>query len=512
MGIWSFYFLLKLYFYLRGYIRFNFLLNILLAVFIILPVPKTAPACKFLKIAKFILSLVLAFLLFWYDSWLPPLFYSIRKLMETGGISSGFIIRFIASNIDLIQASILTAVFIITVLLRRYLKFLTPVIFILMLLVPLLSAGKQKEDMGTYLNAFYQSESKRIVHFEKAKSAGQDFDIIILHICSLSWDDLRTVGMENNPFFKQFNFLFTNFNSVSSYTTPSIIRLLRENCGQERHDALYHDSPKECFLLESLRGLGYETYSAVDNDAPPSYNWIPDAINYGLIDPPIDFRGLPIRQYDFDNSPIYDDLSILKRWWDIRQKSGGEKAALYFDITTLHIGAHWTDDKDWWKKNPSVLYGEYLANLFENLQNFFNVLASSGRNFVVIFIPEHGAALRSSSIQAADIRDIPLPKITLIPVGIKFIGKRYPLDSIPQQKIISKPASYLAISYLLSSFLKESPFDGTGRFPSQNLLTEIPETNFVSANKEAIIVKKGSDHYLCGKDKQWVKLPPSAVP
>jgi hypothetical protein len=91
--------------------------------------------------------------------------------------------------------------------------------------------------------------------------------------------------------------------------------------------------------LESFRSQGYETYSAIDNDAPPSYNWIPDMINFGLLDPPIDFKGLPVRQYDFDNSPIYDDLGVLKKWWEMRQGSNAEKAALYFDITTLHIGA-----------------------------------------------------------------------------------------------------------------------------------------------------------------------------
>jgi len=510
MGIWSFYFLCKLYLYFRGYIRFNFILNTLFAIFIILPVPKTAPVYRFLKTAKFLLSLFLAFLLFWYDSWLPPLFYSIRKLMETGGISFGYIIRYVLTNVSLVEALILTVVLVLIILLRNRLRLLTPAVFILMLVVPLLDLAKdKKEDMSAHLNKFYQSESERIIHFEKLKTASPNFDIIILHVCSLSWDDLQTAGMENHPFFRQFDFLFTNFNSVTTYTTPAVVRLLKANCGQRSHDAVFQDAPRECFLLESFRSQGYETYSAIDNDAPPTYNWIPDMINFGLLDPPIDFKGLPVRQYDFDNSPIYDDLGVLKKWWEMRQSSNSEKAALYFDITTLHIGAHLVDDKDWWGKNPVSLYKEFLGNLFGNLENFFGMLSSSGRNFVVVFVPEHGAALRGSSIQAADLRDIPLPNITLVPVGIKLIGNGYSLTP-PQHEIISKPVSYLAISYLLSSFLKVSPF-GTDQFPPKDFLSGIPETNFVSENKEALVMKSGTDYFLYGKDRQWIKLPPSTL-
>lgn len=510
MGIWSFYFLCKLYLYLRGYVRFNLLLNILLAIFITLPVPKNAPAYKSLKIAKVFLSLLLAFLLFWYDSWLPPLLYSLGKLLETGGISFGYVVRFVATNINLLEALGPTIVLILIIFLRNRLRLLTPAVFVLMLAVPLLVPGKDgKEDLSAYLNEFYQSESKRMVPFEKSKTAGHDFDIIILHVCSLSWDDLRAADMEQHPFFRQFDFLFANFNSVTGYTTPAVLRLLRANCGQRPHEGIYQDAPRECFLLESLRSQGYETFSAIDNDAPPSYNWIPDMIQHGLLDPPIDFKGLPIHQYDFDNSPIYDDFSILKKWWDMRQNSGARKAALYFDITTLHVGARWAGDKDWWRKDPVSLYKEFLLNLFENLEKFFDLLSSSGRNFVVVFVPEHGAALRGSSIQAADLRDIPLPKITLVPVGIKLIGNGYPLTP-PRQETISQPASYLALSYLLSSFLKVSPF-GTGRLSSKDVLAGVPETNFVSENKEALVVERGADYFLYGKDKQWLKLPPSAL-
>jgi cellulose synthase operon protein YhjU len=307
--------------------------------------------------------------------------------------------------------------------------------------------------------------------------------------------------LDNHPFFRQFNFLFTNFNSVSSYTNPSAIRLLRANCGQQKHDDLYNHAPKECYLLESLREKGYETYSAIDNDAP-EYNFVSDIVAHGLADPPMNLKGVSIQQYDFDGTPIYNDLELLQNWWNIRKQSKTERASLYFDLTTLHAGAHWAGEKSWWKKDPSDQYKEFVQTLFGNLEKFFKQIASSGKNFVIVFIPEHGMAVRGSSIQAPDLRDIPLPQITIVPVGIKLIGKGYP--PIPaRQEIISKPTSYLALSYMIVSFLKDFSF-ATDMFVLQNILSDIPETTFVSENQEAHIVKKGTDYFLYNKEKKWI--------
>lgn len=502
--MWSFYFLAKLYLYFRGYIRFHFILNLLFAIFILLPVPKKAPFYKYLKAARFFLSLTVAFLLAWYDSWFPPLFHSIQLLMETEGIATGYIIRFIFNILSSWETAVIILMFFICIAVRNRIT-LAPVVFILMLIVLPFEWGKaSKEDPGGYLAAFYRSEGNRVIRFEELSAEAIDFDIIILHVCSLSWDDIKAVGMEEHPFFKQFHYLFTNFNTVSSYTNPSVIRLLRANCGQRKHEALYQDEPRECFLLESLRYLGYETSSIVDNDAPPSYHYVYDMITYGLSDPPMDFKDTPVVLYDFDNSPIYDDLALFKKWWDIRHKSSSERAALYFDITTLHTGARWVKEKDWWQKDRIDRYRESLLYLFGIFEQFFNQMASSGRNFVIVFIPEHGAALQGTKIQPPELRDIPLPRITLVPVGIKLIGDGH--SPVPEhQKIISKPTSYLAVSYMLSCFLKEPPF-GPGSSVPSNILDNIPETKFVSENKEAVIVKKDEDYFLYGKEKKWFNL------
>ena len=261
--------------------------------------------------------------------------------------------------------------------------------------------------------------------------------------------------------------------------------------------------------MESLRGLGYETYSAVDNVSKVN-TFVDDIINFGRADPPIETKGLGIKQYDYDDNPLYDYLALLRRWLGIRQKSGAQKAALYCDIMTLHGGVHAADEKEWWKRDEVAHYKKQVLSLFGDMEKFFDDLAATGRNYVVVFIPEHGAALRGSSIQPKGLRDIPLPQITNIPVGIKLIGAGHP--RLPaRQELVTRPASYLAISYLLSSFAKEPPFGVGGQASLDKILAGVPETNFVSENEIVKVVKRGKDYFLFDKDRKWLDLPPSAL-
>ena len=507
MGLWSFYFLGKLYLYFRGFVRFDFVLNLLFAFFLMLPLSKKLPALRFLKGLKFTLALVCAFFLLWHETWFPPLFRTVRLLSETGGISPGYIVRFLRDSFSLMEAGTLSLIFVVCFALNKRIT-LTPLVLAGIIAVPLLAAKNTAAGIDNYLDNFYQSEAKRVIHFSEPNPNRPAFDVIILNICSLAWDDLRTVGLENNEFLRQFDLLFTNFNTVSSYTNPSAIRLLRANCGQGRHKDLYRSTGNECYVLETLRGQGFKTYAAIDNDAP-SYRFVEDIIAFGLADKPIGITDLPVLQYDFDGTPIYDDLAILNRWWDMRRSSSQTKAALYMDITTLHSGAHRADDKEWWTRERANLYREFAERLFGNLDEFFRTLSSSGRNFVVILVPEHGMALRGSSIQPSDMREIPLPSITTVPLGVKFIGQKFPRQP-ERQIIVSKQTSYLAIAHLLSSFLASPAFDRDSLL-TEEIIKGIPEVNFVAENEAALVVKKDGAFFFSGKTKKWDKLPSSEL-
>jgi len=379
---------------------------------------------------------------------------------------------------------------------------------ILLLIVPMREFGQHKEEMERYLDAFYQSESERVIRFQKAKTDNPDFDIVILHVCSLSWDDLKGVGLEADPFFKQFDYVFTDFNSATAYSNPSAIRLLRSNCGQPRHDALYNDAPGGCYLFDALRARRYETYFTLNHDGQYGH-FAEEVKRLGHLDEPLKPTGLPIQAYDFDGSPIFDNYTVLKKWWTIRQESKSSHAAVYYNTISLHDGAHWAGEKDWWKRNRTDQYREFAQKLFGDITKFFDLMTSSGRNAVILFVPEHGMSLRGSTLQAPGLRDIPLPQITVVPVGIKLIGKGLDRATV-QEQMISKSTSYLSLAYLLASFLKQNPFL-SGKSTFKEVIDKIPETDFVAENQGIRIVEKGAQYFLYGKEKKWITLPSNAL-
>ncbi len=509
MGLWNFYFLAKLYLYFKGFIRLGFFWNFLFMLFLIIPVPKQHKFYRLLTVVKYSLSVVFSLLLLWRDSWFPPLLDSIGSLNQQGWPSKEYIYRFLAGSFNPWELIVVVIILIFCIVATRYIR-LTPVVLFLLLIIPLSEFGQPKDETEKYSDTFYKSESGRVIHFEKAKKDDSDFDIIILHVCSLSWDDLKGVGIgKDAPFFKQFNYLLTDFNSVTAHSNPSAIRLLRASCGQTGHGALYKEALGECYLFEALRLQGYETYFTLNHDG--TYGHFAEEIRLlGHLGEPLKPTDIPIQAYNFDGSAIFDDYRALERWWMIRQESNANRAAVYYNTISLHEGAHWAGDKDWWKKYQRLEnYNGFVQKLFGDTTKFFDLIASSGRNAVVIFVPEHGMALRSNILQPAGLREIPLPQITRVPVGIKFIGKGYNSFQ-PHPVVISKPTSYLSISYLLASLIRENPF-GPNSPLSSKTIEDIPTTDFVSENEAARILKKGEGYFLYDKQKQWIRLSESSL-
>jgi cellulose synthase operon protein YhjU len=504
MGLWSFYFLGKFYLYFRGFIHFDFALNLLFFIFLVIPLPtQLVRYHKGVAVVRLLFCLILGLLLLWHDSWLPSIRDSLSFVNQEGLPSKEYLYRFILGFLNLLEVAVLAAIFIFCMLVRNRIK-LTPVVLAVILIIPLSELGQYKDDAGG-LDSFYRSEAARVIQFDKSEQLNPDFDIIILHICSLAWDDLKAVALEESQFFKQFDYLFTNFNSVTAYSNPSSIRLLRADCGQSSHDALYNEAPTKCYLFDALREQGYQTYFTLNHDGVYGH-FAQETKRLGHLDEPLLPAGLDPLAYNFDESAIYDDYAVLENWWKVRQEAKSRRAAVYYNTITMHDGHHRVGEKNWWKRNRLDDYREFAQKLFADITRFSNLVASSGRNAVIMFVPEHGLSLRGSKLQAPGLRDIPLPSITIVPVAIKLVGKGH--NHVSTQ-VISNPTSYFSLSYLLAAFFKHNPFAPNGL--NTQIIRDIPETDFVAENQGVRLVKKGADYLLYGKEKKWIKLPPNAA-
>ena len=368
------------------------------------------------------------------------------------------------------------------------------------------------KDPAKYFKSFHSAESEKVIMFKKPAPESVPFDIIIIHICSLSWDDLKEIGMtQEDPFFKQFDYLFTNFNSATGYSGPAVTRLLNSNCGQKPHDELLKKTPdKACLLIDSLSSVGYETYLSMNHDG--KYGDFTKNIKKNVS---TDTKFLypenlnPSATFFDEKTSLFDDYAMLKRWFDLRQASNAKMTSLYYNTITMHAGSHWVGEKKWFDRDTHEQYKDVLSALLKDLNKFIELIKSSKRNTVLIFISEHGRALTGTAFQAADLRDIPLPKITKVPVGIKFIGPKFN-DASVKQYLITKPTSYIAVSWVLSDFIKKSPFGNTAESPD-DIVFKIPETKYVSEHKGRIIEEIDGSYLYYGKNRKWITLTPEQL-
>src|SRR6185369_12060670 len=191
------------------------------------------------------------------------------------------------------------------------------------------------------LAEFFRAESQRKIVF--ARPGGPAFDVIFIHVCSLSWDDLEATGLAQHPLLSGFDILLKRFNSVSTYSGPAAIRLLRAPCGQPRHVALWTPAPAQCLLMPDLQQAGLEPQLALNHDG--HFDGFLDHVRaQGMLAAPVSLKGIEAPQRGFDDSRIYDDAAVLKRWLEARAKSPAPRAALYYNTLSLHDGNHMAND------------------------------------------------------------------------------------------------------------------------------------------------------------------------
>ena len=504
MGIWNLYFATKLALFFGNYMGFHVLANLAFALSLFIPIRQAH-----FKLLRLIVAVPIALVLFYYDTWLPPFSGLISQAANLQQFNSSYLIELLARFISLPMIAVLIALC-MTYFLARGKIWLSPLVLLAML-VPLLDMPKQSEEsdqagsqmtdekLSASLESFYSKEKLRSTSFAPPDKSDIPFDIIFLNICSLSWDDLDYVKEKNNPLFKRFDIIFTNFNAAATYSGPSIIRLLRGSCGQQKHARLYDPINAQCQTFNNLQLVGFDPQLVLNHDG--QYGNLLNDIRQrgGLQAAPFNNAGISPYLQSFDGSPIYDDYSVLSKWWVNRLTLPAPRVALYYNSISLHDGNRYASNP---ASNSREIYHPRLLKLLDNLDRFFARLSASGRRAVVVFVPEHGAAMRGDKMQISGMREIPSTGIGIVPVGIKLIGLTE--NKATQPQIVSQASSHLAVAALLSNFISHNPF-GTKNIDWAEYVRDLPTTEYVAENEEIVVMRHRDTHYLRSKEGKWVE-------
>ncbi|QKE37930.2 MAG: cellulose biosynthesis protein BcsG [Ferrovum myxofaciens] len=499
----------------RGMIGLHPWVNLAFILMLAVPLPSRAP-----RILRLTVAIPLGIVLLYYDSWLPPLKRVLAQASSLSQFTFSYLIELTERLVHPEFVVMLVVIWILYTLVSRFLKLgviLTVSLFALAVLnkfdrgetstTPSNMAQRASQnpdhsalsDLNYLVNSFFSTESTRQVSFDAAEATPKPFDIVLIHICSLSWSDLKVTGLENHPLWQTLDVLYTNFNSASSYSVPAAIRLLRAPCGQLPHAGLYNPSTDQCYLMESLKQAGFTPNLLLNHDGHFD-NFLKTIENQKLGIEPIKPDGLRPYELAFDDSPIYDDKEVLDHWVQTRNTNPSKQVALYYNTISLHDGNRLVGPDN--SLSSMKTYGIRLRRLLDDLNQFVVSLQNSGRNTVVVIIPEHGAAIRGDKYQISGLREIPTPNITLIPVGIKIIGPK--TSRSDAQRIVSTPTSYLGLSQVIANIIKTSPFESPV-FRADDLVRDMPLTKFVAQNADVTVVRNNGQYYLRqDSEAEWI--------
>lgn len=513
LGAWSFYFVAKLLLVWRELIGFHLLEN--LALVAVLAWPLASPRWRRLR---HWLAVPAAVALLYYESWLPKASRVFSQAGLVSGFSPDYLAELAARFVSWPVVAMLVVAWAAWFIAARFVRIDVPVVVALMAMpfitqdaappagLAATAAGKASERSAAspdaLLKEFYATQAQRFVEFRAPPAASAPFDVILVHACSLSWDDLEATGLSKHPLLAGFDIVLRQFNSVSAYSGPSAIRILRSACGQSSHRDLYSPAPDGCYLLPGLERAGFESQLVLDHDGHfDDFLSFVRAQRVTVAPMPLDGISAPLRS--FDGSRIYDDLEVLSRWLETRAKNAAPRVVAYYNSVSLHDGNRLANDAS---KGSMQTYRSRLSTFLDGMQAFIGKLEASGRRAIVVLVPEHGAAFRGDAVQIAGLREIPSPAITLVPVGIRVIGPG--ARRIGETLHSDEPASYLALSHVLSRMLDKPPYGADGFLPA-DYTAGMPVTEFVAENETASVLRRGDKFLLRQDGEPWREFLPA---
>lgn len=525
MGFWNLYFIAKIYLASVGKLRPLWWLNLLFALALIVPLRR-----RWQRVVRLVVALLVAAALMYHESNLPPFGYVLKQIPGLASFSPGYMMELARRAFTPAMVYIPILAVVIYAIVNRWVRVTTFVLVALLVLplwqgidtliaksvAPSNSVANVGADAGManagaagatgsydeQLVAFHHSEkSRRVAFFPMSKDPAAQFDIIVIHICSLSWDDLDVVNMTDNPLFSRFDFVFKNFSSAASYSGPAAIRVLRAACGQDSHQDLYSPTSEDCHVFADLAAAGYDVQFMMNHDGhfDDFRGVVEREIGRAGIQPQ-STEGLPVAMKEFDGSPLVDDYDALARWYQGRLDKGGGPVALYYNTVSLHDGNRLPNS------NLTSLqsYPIRLKKLLGDVDRLLALIAHSGRRAVVVFVPEHGAALRGDAGQISGLREIPTPSIIHVPVGVTLVGLPAAEQRHGPAVVIDTPTSYLALAQLLSGLVANSPFQ-QGAPPLTQYANDLPQTRMVGENENTVTLGTPSGYVIHTPDGVWME-------
>lgn len=521
LGLWNLYFIIKLALFWAGYLNLQLLPNLVFAAVLLVPLGH-----RYLRWLRTVIAVPAGVALFYQDTWLPPF----SRLLDQPGVldfSGQYVLELLGRFIDPNLCGKLLVLIVGYFFVRQWLRLTTLTLAgfawlggaallavqtpggdaVANVAVPgsvaVSNAEPDSRTLDAYLQKFYDTEATRQVTFQPSTSAAQPFDLLLINICSMAWDDLESVGLRDNALFEQMDVVFDNFNSATSYSGPAAIRLLRASCGQQPHSKLYGMAPQQCLLMDDLSKLGFNNQVML-NHTGQFEGFIDEVRSQGSLPPPqVSTANLPRVLVGFDGSPIWRDREVLNKWWLNRLGQNNDRVALFYNSTTLHDGNRsLTADGS----TRSAEYKPRAQTLLDDLNGFLKELDKSGRRVVVVIVPEHGAALHGDRMQIDGMREIPSASITHVPVGIKLVGMGPRAGNGPLH--VTEPSSYLALSEIISRLYSASA-QGDGQGPDwQTVLANLPKTPMVSENVGTVVLDYAGKPYVRIKEKgAWLPYP-----
>ncbi|MCD8338978.1 MAG: cellulose biosynthesis protein BcsG [Burkholderiales bacterium] len=531
LGLWNVFFIGEFLLAAEGYLHLDLAYNCILAAFVLIPIRN-----KPLSWLRTLICMCGAFAMVYSESWWPSIESIQANAHNLAVFETGYLIESVLGFVNWEMVGIGAVLVIVYLALKDYVRISTITLLWLFALVcapvwkPLVDAHIANAQMAQcppttatteqnteenkvskngllaqteeptnmnldrWLRAFYDKERERKVQFpDKLGKDDTPFDILLVNICSLSNADLKAVDLAEHAVFNQFNIIFTNFNSATSYSGPAALRLLTSLCGQPSHSELYEGRNPECEILNRLDDLGYTQRTFMDHSGTYD-SFIQSLRNIAGFKPELQQpMPYPKRYESFDEEPIGDAKAVFADWVKQVKENKDVRNATFFNLIALHDGNRRTGQKKLAPFKPRA------HEMLDDIQGFIKEIEESGRKVMLVIVPEHGAAEEGDKVQVAKLRDIPSISITNVPVMVKFIGIK------DQQQIkINEPVSYLALADLIGRTLETNFFSTEdGAIPLTELTANLPQTEAVSENGNAKVVSYQGKDYVKLEKGDW---------